>query len=325
MQPECVSGGCTKEGKRCPVCDGQVPASRGYKPRRFCSKRCLSVYNGLKKRSRGPQSCQDCGQQIAQPPGKGRKRVICGQCYIQRKKNAHAVTCIVCGEAFRSQDKKAMYCSNKCRWPYRLVEKPCVVCGTVFRQKRSKQRCCSRECGAAASAAKPRKKRRVYQCLHCGRPFHRSPYRTANKYCSRECAFAKKRIRAEGDSFAELFSWFANWNLDASCFSARHPCASTSHKARCKRYGLPYEPINRLAVFRSAGWACQICGCGLLKKYTRVGGKVDPKSPTIDCIIPLSAGECSPGYVYENVQAACHACNVQKADSFVPRNATALE
>lgn len=324
MAEECVIGRCTKEGRPCPVCGGEVPPPLGCKPRKYCSKRCLVAHHDEKKRSPGPRSCEDCGRSISQPSGKGRKRVICGQCYIQRKKTANIVTCVACGSAFRSQSKEAMYCSSRCRWPRRLAEKTCDACGVVFKQKRGKQMFCSVACVAAASGGKRGRKRRVYQCIHCGRPFNRHLHRTANKYCSRECAFARRRVQSEGDSFAEMLSWFANWNLDASCVVAPRPYSSTSHKARCKRYGLAYEPIDRLAVFRSANWACKICGCGLLRKYACVDGKVDPRSPTIDCIIPLSAAAHSPGYVYENVQAACHACNVKKADSFAARKATAV-
>ena len=108
------------------------------------------------------------------------------------------------------------------------------------------------------------------------------------------------------------------WGMDtgptAYCSGGRN----TSHKARCERFGVPYEPIRRASVFEAAGWRCALCGCDLLRKFAKSDGQVDPRSPTIDCIIPLAAGPGSPGYVYGNVQACCHACNVRKSDSIEP-------
>lgn len=78
-------------------------------------------------------------------------------------------------------------------------------------------------------------------------------------------------------------------------------------------------------------WKCQLCGDNLLDRYTTIMGTrtPHPRSPTIDHIVPLSFGPTSPGHVFDNCQAACFECNSHRGtksiDSFVPRNATAVE
>lgn len=319
----CISGGCTKEGKPCPVCGLAVPPSLGVKPRRFCSKECL--YRHFHRRKQGPSSCADCGSPIEQPPGKGRKKVVCKPCALVRKRTARVAECASCGSSFRAGSESAMFCSDRCRWPVRPGLSVCVACGKTFIQRRSRQKCCSRECGWAAGAASHSPRRRVYQCLHCGSTFCRRPYKTANKYCSRRCAFDAKSVAADGDAFDMLAVWFANWGLDSAPPINGQVAASTSHKARCQKFGVPYEPISRAALFRDANWTCAICGCQMLRRHTVVAGRLDPRSPTVDCIVPLSAGPGSPGYVLGNVQACCHACNVKKSNSFAPHKATGLD
>lgn len=320
MPEACVTGRCTKDGKQCPVCGGEVPPSLGVKPRKFCSKKCLQKH--FCHRKQGPSSCADCGSSITQPPGKGRKRVVCNPCYLNRKRTSRVAVCLSCGTQFRASSESAMFCSPKCRWPVRPGFATCAACGTAFRQRHARQKCCSRECGGVAGARSRQPRRHVYQCLHCGSPFYRRPYRTANKYCSRQCAFDAKSVAADGDAFDMLAMWFANWGLDSAAPINGKATASTSHKARCRKFGVPYEPISRAEVFSRARWMCAICGCQMLKRHTVIAGKLDPRSPTIDCIVPLSAGPGGPGYVLGNVQACCHACNVRKSNSFAPHNAT---
>lgn len=320
MAEQCISGGCTKEGKPCPACGGDVPPSRGVKPRRFCSSECCRQYH--RPRLAGSPHCADCGCSITQPPGKGRKRAVCAECKAARKRRAMSVICISCGKPFSSSTRNAMFCSAGCRWRRRPAVVKCAACEKPFQQKHSMQKCCSRECGVVSGARSRIPIRRGFQCQHCGVPFHRRPYRTANKYCSRECAFGAKRLSSGGSAFAQLLSWFDNWGADALPAVASR---GTNHKARCRRFGVPYEPVDRDRVFRDAEWKCAICGCEMLRQHTVIDGRLDPRSPTIDCIIPLAAGPGTPGYVEGNVQACCHACNVRKSDSFAPSNATSLD
>lgn len=320
----CVTGRCTKEGQPCPVCGGPVPPSRGVKPRRFCSAACCR--RNCRPPRVGSKSCADCGDAISQPPSKGRKRIVCSQCKITRKRNARAAVCLACGLSFRASSPRKSFCSQNCRWKSRPAASKCVSCGADFQQARVGQLCCSRACGHRASMLKRNQRPpRVYQCLNCGAAFHKRPYRVVNKYCCRGCAFEHRRIRSDGSPASQLVAWFYNWGADHTPAKSSPPAIRTNHKSRCERFGVPYEPVSRRRVFEAAGWRCRICNCELLKYYTVIGGRVDPRSPTVDCVVPLSAGRGTPGYVYSNVQAACHACNVRKADSFVLPHPTSLD
>ena len=103
---------------------------------------------------------------------------------------------------------------------------------------------------------------------------------------------------------------------------------SDNYRGRCRRYGAPYTSFKKATIYERDGWACQICGVELLRKYLHTKAGVDPRSPTIDHIIPVVLGPLSPGHVPSNVQAACFDCNSRKGslmpDSFAARLANKL-
>ena len=321
----CDTGCCAdKDVKACPVCGGSLPASLGVKPRKYCSKPCLR--QATRPRNPGAEKCADCKNPLRQPPGKGRKRVICPACRIARKRKRDCVaSCRRCGREFAADRDDAAFCSTGCRWPSRLLEsqKTCD-CGVTF-TKRTKY--CSIAC--SIRHCKRNDRRKVYRCIHCYGLFGSRAYQTANKYCSRKCAFEARRLRCVGIASDSLSAWFHTWGDESHGAFLPRP-ARTSHKARCEKFGVPYEAVDRSAVLKRAGWVCYLCGRALLKRYTKDGsGRVSPASPTIDCVVPLSAGPGSPGYVYENVRACCLACNLAKSDqhpdSFVPQYPTSLD
>lgn len=73
------------------------------------------------------------------------------------------------------------------------------------------------------------------------------------------------------------------------------------YKRRARRWGVAYEPINRLVVFRRDGWLCGICG-----------DPVAREDASLDHVIPMSLG--GP-HLYSNVQCSHLLCNVRKAAS----------
>ena len=323
----CDTGCCgDKDVTHCPVCGNAVPASLGVKPRKYCCARCSKAATSPRKQ--GASACGNCGTPISQPAGKGRKREFCKKCRKGRLR--YQKDCKRCGKQFGASRPDAIFCSAGCRWPQRMFSTTgnCANCKHQFVKRTRETRYCSRACVRASPS--PTRKRTVYKCLNCCKGFFRRPYRTANKYCSRECAFERKRMKSYGLRHDALSAWFHSWAEDDD----RMPLdgtLSSSHKARCKRFGVPYEPIDRIAVFERHGWMCGICGRELRREYgkSNQGTGIDPASPTIDCVIPLSAGPGSPGYVYSNVQACCNACNCLKSDqhpdSFVPPYTTRLD
>ena len=324
----CDNGSCgDKDVTHCPACGKAVPPALGLKPRKYCSKACCRLI--LRPRNPGAEKCADCQRPIRQPPGKGRKRVICPDCRLARKKRCtRQGSCGRCGRDFLADRDEAVFCSTKCRWPNRRFStKATCRCGVEFAKRTDRTKYCSRSC--AAKYADKQKPSKVYLCVNCGAPFGSRAYRTSNKYCSRECAFQSRRLRAAGVVGDPLSAWFHAWG-DESRGAFRPKPMGTSHKARCDKFGVPYERVDRTTVLERDGWACYLCGRGLLRRYTKGEcGKVDRASPTIDCVVPLSAGPGSPGYTYENVRACCLGCNVAKSatplHSFVSQYTTSLD
>lgn len=87
-----------------------------------------------------------------------------------------------------------------------------------------------------------------------------------------------------------------------------------NHRQRCRKYGAPYTKIRELDIYERDNWTCQICGSELRREWD----SNDPRSRTIDHIIPLSLGPLGPGHVPSNVRACCHGCNTRKSDSIEP-------
>ena len=81
-----------------------------------------------------------------------------------------------------------------------------------------------------------------------------------------------------------------------------------THKARCIKYNVAYQPINPYTIFYRDNWTCQMCG-----KPTpmELRGTKDHNAPELDHIIPLSRGGT---HAICNVQCACRRCNGLKGD-----------
>lgn len=73
-------------------------------------------------------------------------------------------------------------------------------------------------------------------------------------------------------------------------------------RAAAKR-GVTAESVNRRVVFERDSYICQLCGEPTQGKYP------DPRSPTIDHIVPLVKGGA---HSYANTQCAHYGCNARK-------------
>ncbi len=320
------AGGDAKDGKRCPVCASPVPPPLGFKPRTYCSRECLRIGGGRKRK---PQSvpCSSCGVPVEQNPrSRGRSRGYCSsECRNIAKSRGRYCdrVCGRCGVTFTGM-KTAKFCSDKCRYEPNRVTKNCKNCSQPFRRREKAQEFCSPACVIASRVGK--RKPAKLQCLCCQRPFRkRSTGRNSGKYCSRGCAFEARRLRLPCATITrrrgatvgdQLAVWFHVWGNDASD-TLNQGCHKGGHKNRCIKYGCHYESFPIKSIFNRDNWTCQICRCELLPKWTKVGDTESPhpRSPTIDHIIPLSLGPSSPGHRPDNVQAACWRCNIRKSDS----------
>jgi 5-methylcytosine-specific restriction endonuclease McrA len=219
-------------------------------------------------------------------------RLYCSEKCRRSKK----LRCKECGAGFVAGERAA-YCSAKCACAKRIkgpVEKTCPGCGAAFsaaRRSSSSRVYCTPEC-----RSRTWKISRTHDCIRCGSSFLPRP-RTSGKFCSRDCAFE---------------------SLKAGHPAAREPqkvqAFSRSHRQRCLLYEVPYEPVTRRFILDRDGWRCGICGVELLRKQERdpETGRLDDRCPTIDHIVPISAGPGSPGHVASNLRAACRRCNMDK-------------
>lgn len=86
-----------------------------------------------------------------------------------------------------------------------------------------------------------------------------------------------------------------------------------SDEDRCREYGVPYDPqITRQEVYDKSRWKCHICG----KRVSKRKKYPDPKSPSLDHVVPLSWRKKSPGHVWGNVALAHLVCNQRKGARF---------
>lgn len=106
-------------------------------------------------------------------------------------------------------------------------------------------------------------------------------------------------------SCGERFAYYARRAQSPYCASCNEAHHRRSANRRAKQNGALYEVIVPARVFERDGHRCQLCN-----RATR-GTFPDPRSPTVDHIVPLAAGGA---HLYTNVQCACFECNWQKAD-----------
>jgi hypothetical protein len=79
----------------------------------------------------------------------------------------------------------------------------------------------------------------------------------------------------------------------------------SGHRARAKRFGVKYTPINKTAIFERDKWICGLCG----EPVDKIIPWPDLECATLDHIIPMSLGG---DHVESNVQLAHFFCNLLK-------------
>lgn len=78
-----------------------------------------------------------------------------------------------------------------------------------------------------------------------------------------------------------------------------------NNRRRARHYGVPYEPVDRTAVFERDGWMCGICGLAV----DRALSFPDRMSVSLDHVVPMARGG---GHLEANTQCAHWICNVEK-------------
>lgn len=87
-----------------------------------------------------------------------------------------------------------------------------------------------------------------------------------------------------------------------------------NHRQRARYHGVQYVSFPVRVVFERDGYVCQICRKKTLPNvmYRKKNGKIHPRSPTIDHIIPMAKG--GPHRI-DNAQCACFRCNSLKGSA----------
>jgi HNH endonuclease len=93
------------------------------------------------------------------------------------------------------------------------------------------------------------------------------------------------------------------WNDSIRCPECTKARWRETHYERAERYGVPFNVVNPRLVFERDKYRCQICG----RKTT--GKAPNPRSPSLDHIIPMS---CGGAHSMDNLQCACLTCNARK-------------
>ena len=208
---------------------------------------------------------------------------LCGFRYVSGYRTVHSKVRLICGTCGGTFN---------CGADNFKPSKNCPFC----HQRELNERAIAR----AEETARRRRERRAAEiskeknCKECGKAFHSEFFSAV--YCSDEC---KKRAKNKA----------AMRRRKTRIKEGR--ASQTHHRKRARHYGVEFEPgITIAKLIERDGNACALCGCAT-DKNDREWGTFGPRYPTIDHIVPMSAGG---GHTWKNVQVACALCNSKKRD-----------
>lgn len=169
-----------------------------------------------------------------------------------------------------------------------LDPRPCLTCGESFQPVRRNNVYCSTPCAMAPVRVKEREKLRAEAAARGPRPV---------RLCSREGCEGKHLARG-----------LCGRHYRALRRSEGHNdgyLRNGDDRERAAHWGVPWELIDRAAVFARDGWKCHLCG----ELVDRLALFPAPESPSLDHVVPMSRGG---GHLWGNVATAHLGCNVRK-------------
>ena len=186
--------------------------------------------------------------------------------------------CVQCAAPFYpKRTDRLTFCSRTCSHAHQRAgaeaRKAAVIQARMVKAEQA------RAATQARREAKVKARALTLTCGHCASSFVTADHRR-RKYCSRRCCRKAARL-AEGPR-------------------------SETHRARARRAGVPYEPVDPLDIMRRDRWRCQVC---YRSAPQRLRGTTDPRAPELDHIVPLAL---KGPHTAANLQCACRSCNLAK-------------
>lgn len=142
------------------------------------------------------------------------------------------------------------------------------------------------------------------------------------EFCSKRCAFAYremlpcKQCSRPTPSRRNRPSLCKACAKDAKRESSRNEKQKygRNHRQRARHHGVRYVPVPVKEIYERDNYTCQICSKKCLPKamVSKATGKIHPRSPSIDHIVPMCRGG---EHVEANLQTACFKCNSLKSSS----------
>jgi HNH endonuclease len=203
--------------------------------------------------------------------------------------------------------------------------KQCAVCATTFhptpgrsRAQWERQRFCSTAC---ANAWRARQQVKLDSTTRAEgerwagwweRQRHREDRDELQRWKPRRWPQCRLTTRPKvrhflGQHCSECGVPFVAWDKKGNFSTRCSPCTKArwreTHYQRAIRYGAQFDVVNPHRVFERDSYRCQLC-----KRQTS-GKWPDPRSPSLDHIIPMARGG---HHTIDNLQCACLRCNVTK-------------
>lgn len=283
---------------------------------KFCSRRCQYLHSGHIV----VIACEECGKPFdvtAALLQKGRK--YCTRSCMRKALRSKESTCENCGKIFsrhkHSRDS-CLYCTKACYFEAKRAGRVSVTynyqaswhkggryaSAPSVRFARSLPKVL-RQCLAALLRASSEIEESSL-CEVCGKLC----VAAGGPYCSRECA-KQVRVEASCDKCGKQFlrNGASRTRRCKRCLKGKRNRLATNNRKRCRKYGVPYDPsLSSRVVFEMDQYVCYICK----RKTDPSLGHRHPRYPTVDHVVPLSAGIY--GHVIGNVRCACSRCNTHK-------------
>lgn len=343
---KCGSAWVTRKGKdmvSCPECckqqrckarkQGRLPPS----VQKAC-KRCGNAFEVFGCAISHRLYCEDCDA-FAKADRRQKKRDCNRACYARINRGEHVRTprsrkeklCQWCSKHITGRTNCTKYCSPQCfrearnagvqswdrtrqiesiwhrggRWACAPSRKPVREIRTAFTSFLSKVRALIVRASTPTSV-----------CKVCGVEVGRD----RKGFCSPDCVqryeepmpcrkCGQQAIAKAGRKSATCDECKRKANAEANRRAKQR--YGRNHRQRARHHGVKYVAFPVRSIYERDGYKCQLCRGQVLPKaaYRKRDGKIHPRSPTIDHIVPMCKGG---NHEPVNCQTACFSCNTKK-------------